>query len=112
MNDRIRTRLVDAHGAATAINGWAQRYSFEEMSSDLMIESAFLLQFERIGEALRVVREIDPYFENTLPDINQWIGLRHRLVHDYREIDLNLLWASSVDEIPPLIQELSTLLDS
>lgn len=112
MNDRIRTRLVDALESADAIHGWSKKYSFEEISSNLLIESAFVRQFEIIGEALRVVRDIDPYFNSMLPEIDQWVGLRHRLIHDYREIDLNLLWSSSVTAIPVLIQQLEALLET
>lgn len=110
MNDRIASRPRDTLEAARLINEWAEEYSFEQMTTDRLIESAFILQFERIGETLRIVRDIDPWFEKHLPDINQWIGLRHRLVHDYREIDFDLIWLSATREIPILIERLESIL--
>lgn len=111
MNDRIRSRLQDVTDAAAAIQNWTEKHSYENMVTDLMVESAFILQFERIGEALRVVRDADCAFEEVMPEINQWIGLRHRLVHDYREIDLELLWTIAVADIPLLLRTVQNLLE-
>lgn len=110
MNDSVRSRLEDTLEAARLIDEWVGKYSFDEMSTDRLVESAFLLQLERIGETLRIVRDKSPEFEKRLPKINRWIGLRHRIVHDYREIDLNLLWLSVEQEVPLLIQEISMIL--
>ena len=39
------------------------------------------------------------------------IGMRHRLVHVYYETDLNILWSTVKDNLPPLIAELQRMLE-
>ncbi|MCA9500711.1 MAG: DUF86 domain-containing protein, partial [Nitrospira sp.] len=34
------------------------------------------------------------------------IGMRHRLVHAYFDIDLDILWKTAQEDLPPLIAEL------
>lgn len=75
-----------------------------------MVESAYFRQFEVIGEALRAARSADDYLENDLPQIHEWISLRHHITHEYREVDLDLLWQYASIDIPILIQLLEALL--
>lgn len=110
MNDKIESRLQDALDAACLINRWASTDSIENITEDLKLESAYMHQFTRIGEALRIVRDFDPVFAETIPEVHQWIGLRHRIVHDYREIDLDLLWTAARHEIPSLVTSLENAL--
>jgi uncharacterized protein with HEPN domain len=37
------------------------------------------------------------------------IAMRHRLVHDYREIDLLLVWQTAHEDLPMLAAELKRL---
>ena len=112
MNAKIRSRLADTLDAARLIAEWVPQHSLETITNDRLIESAYLLQFERIGDTLRIVRDYDPEFDSHIPKLHLWIGLRHRLIHDYREIDLELLWTTAVVDIPLLIQELTSILDT
>jgi uncharacterized protein with HEPN domain len=36
--------------------------------------------------------------------------MRHRLIHAYFSINLNVVWSTSTEDIPPLITELKRLL--
>lgn len=110
MNDKIRSRLSDCLVAAQLIHEWAQEDTKDSVRNDIKAESAYVLQFERIGESLRVVRDIDPYFGDQLSDIHEWIGMRHVLVHEYRDIDLDLLWQYATHDIPDLIGRLEALI--
>lgn len=106
----MRTRLEDCLAAATAIHGWVPEHNKDAIMNDLMVESAYLLQFERIGESLRVARDLDDYLEIDFPEIHEWISLRHHLVHDYREIDFDLLWQYATVDVPQLITQLRRLI--
>lgn len=75
-----------------------------------MLASALLLQLERIGEALRIVRYQDDSIEMRFPEIHGWIALRHIISHVYRELDLDAIWNTCSDEIPELIESLENLL--
>lgn len=111
MNDKVRSRIEDVLEAARLIQAWALTDSFGEVASDPKLESAYMHQFVRIGEALRIVRDLDPDLAELIPQVHQWIGLRHRLVHDYREIDLELLWTSAQVEVVSLISSLESVLE-
>jgi len=58
-----------------------------------------------IAEAARRVSET---IRQTLPNIS-WSeinGMRNRLVHEYDDVNLNIVWDVVQSEIPPLIEEL------
>ena len=45
-------------------------------------------------------------------DIN-WrpiVGMRNRLIHAYFDVDLEVVWRTAVDDLPPLISELERIL--
>lgn len=111
MNDRVRERLQDALFAATAIHGWVPQHNREVIEDDLLVESAYIRQFEIIGEALRVARSTDDYLELDFPDVHEWVSLRHHMIHEYREVDRDLLWQYASEEVPVLIPQLESLLD-
>jgi uncharacterized protein with HEPN domain len=40
----------------------------------------------------------------------QIVGMRHRLIHGYDAVDLDVLWDTIIDDLPPLIDELEKIL--
>jgi uncharacterized protein with HEPN domain len=62
-----------------------------------------------IGEAAtKVSRE----FRDAHPEI-EWreiVGMRHRLIHDYTEVRLDIVWGVLQDELPGLIAVLEPLI--
>lgn len=44
-------------------------------------------------------------------DFKGWAGLRHRLVHDYANIDFDVVWNALMDDLPRLEVELSPIVD-
>jgi uncharacterized protein with HEPN domain len=38
--------------------------------------------------------------------------MRNRLIHGYDAVDLNVLWDTIIDDLPPLIDELEKILPS
>jgi uncharacterized protein with HEPN domain len=62
-----------------------------------------------VGEA---AREVSPQGRALLPQIpwHQVVGMRHRIVHDYTNVDLNILWDVVGQNLPPLIVALKSVL--
>jgi uncharacterized protein with HEPN domain len=60
-----------------------------------------------IAEAARRVSEAT---RQTLPNISwqEINGMRNRLVHEYDDVNLNIVWDVVQSEIPPLIEELKS----
>lgn len=76
-----------------------------------MIRSAKAVAYEVqiIGEAAGRVSE---EFRQAHPEI-PWalmIGMRHRIVHNYRELRRDVLWSTAKDEAPELIKMLAPLI--
>jgi uncharacterized protein with HEPN domain len=79
-----------------------RREEFDE-DENLRLALAHLLQ--TIGEA---ARRVSREFQITHPEI-PWagiVGMRHKVVHDYMDVDEDVVWTTSVDEIPQLITAL------
>jgi uncharacterized protein with HEPN domain len=77
-----------------------------DANEDLQIVLTHLLQI--IGEA---ASNVPDETRKATPDI-QWteiIGMRHRIVHDYMRINLDVVWKSATDHVPRLIAALEKI---
>ncbi|QUV78449.1 HepT-like ribonuclease domain-containing protein [Chloracidobacterium thermophilum] len=106
-NDRIRLQhMLDA--AREAIE-FAQNSRRQDLDSDRKLTLALVKDIEIIGEAAYRITEDT---RRTLPEI-PWediVGMRHRLVHAYFDINLDILWKTVQEDLPPLTRILSELL--
>ncbi|WP_170286793.1 HepT-like ribonuclease domain-containing protein [Thermochromatium tepidum] len=80
----------------------------EEFEHNRMQQLALLKVIEIIGEAASRVSQA---FRDAHPELpwREMIGMRHRLVHGYFEIDLDVVWKVAWEELPPLIAKLEAL---
>jgi uncharacterized protein with HEPN domain len=80
-----------------------------DLDTDRMLELSLIRLTEVIGEAAgRVPREV----QQAHPEI-PWalaITMRNRLIHGYDAVDLDALWDTITDDLPPLITQLRALL--
>ena len=106
-DDEIRLRhMLDA--AREAIS-FAQGRTRIELDSDRMLVLSLVKAIEIVGEAAYQIAETT---QGELPAI-PWadiIGLRHRLVHAYFDINLDVLWQTLQDDLPALIAQIEPLL--
>lgn len=74
-----------------------------------MLVLALVKSIEIIGEAASNVslETRTKYQDISWADI---IGMRHRLVHGYSEIDFDIIWLTVTDYLPPLIAALERIL--
>ncbi|MBI2100809.1 MAG: DUF86 domain-containing protein [Candidatus Vogelbacteria bacterium] len=66
-----------------------------------MIRDAVVRQLEIIGEAAKNLSEKIKEKENTLP-WKEIAGMRDKLIHEYFEVDLEIVWSTVKDDLPPL----------
>lgn len=106
-NDRLKLRhMLDA---ALEIQQYAGSSTRDDLNQDRKLVHSFVRLLEIIGEAASQVS--DELRANT-PQI-PWpiiVGMRNRLVHAYFDINLNIVWGTSTEDIPPLIEKLQALL--
>lgn len=102
-DDIVRLRhMLDA---AREASGFAKGRIRNHLNDDRQLVLALVKDLEIIGEAAYQVSETG---KDRLPRI-PWediIGMRHRLVHAYFDINLDILWKTVWEDLPPLIAEL------
>ena len=105
-DDCIRLRhMLDA---ARDVVGFAQGKKRNNLDSDRQLVMAVVKCVEIIGEAANQVSEKTKSEISSLPWIDM-INMRHRLVHAYYDINLNVVWATIQDDIPSLIKALEAI---
>jgi uncharacterized protein with HEPN domain len=108
-DDRIRlTHMAEALGHVTHS---VTRRSRADLDSDPMLTFALLYALQTVGEAANNVSQ------DTRDQLQQipWpviIGMRHRLVNAYADIDHNILWTTATEAAPNLLRQLNAALAS
>lgn len=69
------------------------------------LQLAVTHQLQIIGEAARLVSDATRQQLAQVP-WRQITGMRHRLVHDYVNVDFGLVWTTATRDLAPLIAEL------
>lgn len=102
-DDLIRFRhMLDA--AREAVEFVRGRTRFD-LNSDRQLVLAMVKAIEIIGEAAYQVT-MDTRDQTCGIPWDDMVGMRHRLVHAYFDIDLDILWKTAQEDLPPLIAEL------
>ena len=81
------------------------REDYEE-DENLRLALAHLIQM--IGEA---ARRVSPESQQKYPQIpwSDVIGMRHKIVHDYLDVDFDVVWEVVTKDLPSLISQLSPI---
>lgn len=83
----------------------------EDFDTDRVLRRALTFLLQIIGEAARHVsqetRDANP--EIPWPRIT---GMRHRIVHDYLNIDEDVVWQTVTQELEPLTAKLDAILNA
>ncbi len=105
--DAVRLRhMLDAAEQALQFCGGRRR---EDLASDVMLRFALVHAITVVGEA---AAKVSIPTRDALPDI-RWasiVGMRNRLVHAYFDIDIDVLWQSVNERLPPLAEQLRAAL--
>ena len=106
---RDQAYLLDIQLAAADALGFAVGLDQAGFEVSDLHQSAILRKPEIIGEAAgQVSRE----FQADHPEIpwSAMIGLRNRLIHGYRVVQLDVVWRVVCEDLPALIQALRPLI--
>lgn len=103
-----KTRIKHMFDAAQKARDFVNNRKFEDLENDEMLALALVKLVEIVGEAAsRVSKE----YQTNYPQIpwSAMIGMRNRLVHAYFDINLKILWQTTQEDLPKLIDELNKL---
>jgi len=107
--------IVEAVDRATAYAGKAK--TFEAFEQDVLLQDGIVRNIGVIGEAAVKIEQVEPDV------IAKWSAIpwremqtmRHKLVHDYFDIDLSIVWDTVQRDLPKLavqIRQILTALDA
>ena len=108
-DDRVRLRhMLDAARKAVRISAGRRREDLEAEDDPLVDALVHLISV--IGEAGSKVGTGTRAELSGIPWLDV-VGMRNRLIHDYFDINLDILWATVQDSLLPLIQRLESALE-
>jgi uncharacterized protein with HEPN domain len=96
--------------ASLEIQQYVQTARREDLNHDPKLVHSPVHLFEIIGEA---ANQISDELREKIKNI-PWliiIGMRNRLIHAYFDINLDVVWNTSTEDIPLLITKLKILID-
>ncbi len=87
---------------------FARGRSRADLDPDEMLTFALVRAVEVVGEA---GANVSPEGRAEIPGV-PWravVGMRNRLVHAYVEVDLDILWTTVTEALPPLLEQLEAV---
>ena len=103
-NVRVRHILDAAREAVAFLNGRSR----SDLDTDRKLNLSLVRLLEIIGEA---ARGISQQFREAHPDLTwkKMVGMRDRLIHGYFDVNLDVVWGTIKDDLPPLIEKLEKI---
>lgn len=97
--------LLDMLQSAELVSKYTARCSKTEFVDNIQLQDSVIRRLLVLAEA---ARRISDQTRQTLPNISwqEINGMRNRLVHEYNDVNLNIIWDVIKTEIPALIAEL------
>jgi uncharacterized protein with HEPN domain len=107
--NRDLSYLLDLAKFAQTILQLTENMSESEFEEDRKTQLAVLYEITVIGE---VVKRLSPEFRSNHPSIawKQIAGMRDKLVHDYDEVKISVIWQVVENNIPELLNYITPLL--
>jgi uncharacterized protein with HEPN domain len=95
--------LLDILQAAELVMKYVEGISKEEFWEDSQCQDAVMRRLEIIGEA---ARRISSETRSKFPDLpwDEMTRMRNFLIHEYDDVDLNIVWDTVLKDIPPLLK--------
>ena len=86
-----------------------QNFEHDTFLGSRQTQDSVIRRFEIIGEAIRNLPED---FKSQHPDVpwKQAVGMRDILIHEYFDIDLELVWSTTVRDLVSLKRQIETIL--
>lgn len=104
-----KIRIEDILESIARIKEYTEGMSFEQFQSDKKTIDAVLRNLEIIGEAVRHIPETIQERYSDLP----WAemrAMRNIVAHQYFGVNLNIIWNTAQNNLPPIVAKLEEIL--
>lgn len=101
--------LEDILECISKIEGYTQGLKQDAFETDRKTIDAVVRNLEIIGEAANNLPTPYREFHNDI-EWPQIIGLRHRIIHEYFDVDVDIIWFIVQNELAPLKRKVEKLL--
>jgi len=110
MRNEDRIRLQHMLDAARDALSFAEGRTRHDLDTDRQLVLAVVKCVEIIGEAASQVSSETQAATDQLP-WRKIVAMRHRLVHAYYNINLDVVWSTLREDLPPLVETLQAILE-
>ena len=111
--ERVEDYLEHIAQAIERAIGYVEPFgSVEALRQNQQVQDAVIRNIEVIGEAATRIEKHAPEFVTAHPEL-PWIemrGMRNKMIHDYFEVSLTIVWNTIKDDLPRLKQQIDDLL--
>jgi uncharacterized protein with HEPN domain len=111
MNENDTIRLKHRLDAAIEAVKFAGSETRETLENNRVLALALVKEIEIVGEA---TSKVSPECREDNPQI-PWrdiVDMRNHLIHAYFKVDLDQVWSTLQDDLPPLIDQLTKILSN
>jgi len=105
----VRDYLDDIVQAAQQAFDFVEGMDYETFSRDRKTAYAVVRALEILGEA---TKRIPPEIRNRYPNVpwRSMAGIRDKLIHDYLNVNLEVVWKTVQEDLPPLVPDVQRVL--
>ena len=108
-NDLVRLRhILDAAREALT---YSQNRTRQDLDEDRLLNLSLVRLLEVIGEATKGISS-SLRADHSEIAWDKMAGMRDRLIHGYFDVNLDVVWRTVTEDLPPLISQLEELLIS
>jgi uncharacterized protein with HEPN domain len=104
-----RTRLQHMLDSANEALSFVEGKKREDLDSERMLVHSLVRCIEIIGEAAAGISQ-DCRDKHSAVPWQEIVAMRNRLIHGYFDVDLDRVWDTLKDDLPPLISALDEIL--
>ncbi len=109
MNSRDRIIIQKIIGYIDDVEKYVEGIEARDFLDDKKTITACAFTVSQIGELVKEVTE-DTIEKNSNIPWNSIKGMRNRIVHDYENVDLSVLWGTIKESLPELKNELKDII--
>jgi len=109
--DRDLSCLIDILVSVRLVESYVGKVTREMFFQDTQLQDSVIRRIEIIGEA---ARRVSPVMREKYPQIpwTEMVGMRNRMIHEYDDIDLPIVWNTVQQDLPQLLQLIEPLVPS